>query len=75
MLRAIPSGSQYQMFLDVLAWIGNFMQTLFNLPLPWFNLTFGEVLLGPIFIFVLYGVFKIIFAGIGNSVHGGGTHD
>lgn len=75
MLRSIPSGSQYQMFMDTLEWIGRLFTTIFNLPLPWLNLTFGEVLIGPAFICLLIGVFKMIFASVGSSARGGGSDD
>lgn len=72
-LRSIPTGTQYQDMLDLVHWIGTFFGWLFNIELPWFNFKFGELIIGPAFLFMLYGVFKLIFSSVGSI--GGGGHD
>lgn len=54
----------------VLTWIGELLTSIMSISLPWFDLTFGQVLLGPIFIMLLIGVFRIVFTSLS---HVGGS--
>ena len=55
---------------DVLTFIGQMLTQIMNIPLPWYNLKFGEIVIGVPFILLLLGVFKNIFTSINHDSGG-----
>lgn len=60
-------------FTLVLVFLEETFLKIVNIPLPWFDLTFGQVLIGPLFIGLIIGLFRIVFTSV--SFGGGDKSD
>lgn len=58
------SGVSYQDLIDLISFIGRFLSQIMVIRLPWFNFRFGELIIGPLFLFLLYGVLRLVFTSI-----------
>jgi hypothetical protein len=52
---------------DTLQLIGNILHQILNINMPWYDLRFGDVLIGPLFIGLLIGVFVNIFTSLNDD--------
>lgn len=55
---------------DVLSFIGQMLTQIMNIQMPWYDLKFGEIIIGVPFILLLIGVFRNIFTSINHDSGG-----
>lgn len=54
-------------FTLVLVFLEETFNKIINIQMPWFNLTFGQILIGPLFIGLIIGLFRIVFTSVSNG--------
>lgn len=54
-------------FTLVMAFLEELFLRIINIRMPWYGMTFGQALIGPLFIGLLIGIFNIVFTSIQNG--------